>query len=127
MRGIPQTHWPHKNCRGKGCEECKFTGKQYSTSVEELINPLFLQYSKAEKSVFHGAGREDIDARCIGTGRPFIIELKEPKVRSLDLQRIQKELVNNDGDKVEIFDLEIRTALGNKKFENQWGNYVQNL
>jgi len=106
LRGIPQTHWPHKFCRGKGCKECNFTGKQYPTSVEELINPLFLQYSKAEKSVFHGAGREDIDARCIGTGRPFIIELKEPVIRSFDLQQIQKELFKTDGDKVEIFNLE---------------------
>jgi tRNA pseudouridine synthase 10 len=117
MRGIPQTHWPHKKCRGKGCKECNFTGKQYPTSVEELISPYFLKYSKAVKSVFHGAGREDIDARCIGTGRPFIIELKEPKVRSIDLDKIQNELQKNDGNKVEIFDLEFvpRSEIKNLK------------
>ncbi|MHA1509266.1 MAG: tRNA pseudouridine(54/55) synthase Pus10, partial [Promethearchaeota archaeon] len=40
-RGIPQTHWDCRLCRGKGCESCKFTGKQYKTSVEELISPEF--------------------------------------------------------------------------------------
>ncbi|MBN2155731.1 MAG: tRNA pseudouridine(54/55) synthase Pus10 [Candidatus Lokiarchaeota archaeon] len=105
IRGIPQTHWPHKKCRGKGCEECYFTGKQYPTSVEELISPEFLQSSRSDQSVFHGAGREDIDARCIGPGRPFIIELKEPRIRSIDLHRIQKEVNKKNGDKVEIFDL----------------------
>lgn len=33
-RGIPQTHWDCRLCKGKGCESCKFTGKQYKTSVE---------------------------------------------------------------------------------------------
>ena len=32
LRGIPQTHWPHKPCNGRGCEECNFTGKQYPDS-----------------------------------------------------------------------------------------------
>ncbi len=122
MRGIPQTHWPHKNCRGKGCEECNFTGKQYPTSVEELINPLFVLNSKSEKSVFHGAGREDIDARCIGTGRPFIIELKEPKVRTFDLPQIQNSLKSTDGDKVEIFDLEFVPRSEIKKLKTSGEN-----
>jgi tRNA pseudouridine synthase 10 len=36
-RGIPQTHWNCRICKGKGCEHCGFTGKQYQDSVEELI------------------------------------------------------------------------------------------
>ncbi len=35
IRGIPQTHWDCRTCRGKGCEICGFTGKQYKTSVEK--------------------------------------------------------------------------------------------
>ena len=26
IRGIPQTKWPCTKCKGKGCEECNFTG-----------------------------------------------------------------------------------------------------
>ena len=36
-RGIPQTHWDCRVCRGNGCERCGFTGKQYPDSVEELM------------------------------------------------------------------------------------------
>ena len=36
-RGIPQTHWDCRACRGAGCEKCNFTGAQYLDSVEELI------------------------------------------------------------------------------------------
>ena len=28
-RGIPQTHWNCRACRGAGCEKCNYTGKQY--------------------------------------------------------------------------------------------------
>ena len=26
VRGIPQTRWPCRNCKGRGCENCSFTG-----------------------------------------------------------------------------------------------------
>ncbi|TFF89026.1 MAG: tRNA pseudouridine(54/55) synthase Pus10, partial [Promethearchaeota archaeon] len=57
LRNIPQTHWNCGNCMGKGCELCNFTGKQYPTSVEELISPFFVSESFATDSKFHGAGR----------------------------------------------------------------------
>ena len=28
VRGIPQTRWPCRKCKGKGCEICNYTGKQ---------------------------------------------------------------------------------------------------
>ena len=36
-RTIPQTRWPCRVCRGKGCPRCGGTGKMYETSVEELV------------------------------------------------------------------------------------------
>ena len=33
-RGIPQTHWNCRACKGAGCEKCNYTGKQYLDSVE---------------------------------------------------------------------------------------------
>ena len=36
-RGIPQTHWNSRACKGAGCEKCNYTGKQSLDSVEELI------------------------------------------------------------------------------------------
>ncbi|MHA1820437.1 MAG: tRNA pseudouridine(54/55) synthase Pus10 [Promethearchaeota archaeon] len=106
-RGIPQTHWPHRACKGKGCPECNFTGKQYETSVEELLSQFFLKYAQSKESKFHGAGREDIDARCLGNGRPFILELKHPKVRDLPLKKIEEEIREKVGHRVDAYDLKI--------------------
>jgi tRNA pseudouridine synthase 10 len=91
-RGIPQTHWDCRSCKGAGCEKCNFTGAQYLDSVEELIGrPVILAFD-GKTAVLHGAGREDIDARMIGTGRPFIMEVVEPMRRSVDLAELEKEI-----------------------------------
>jgi len=104
-RGIPQTHWFCKKCMGTGCELCNFTGKQYLTSVEDLISPEFIKESKATDSKFHGAGREDIDVRMLGSGRPFILELRNPEIRNLDLVKIERKVNKNNRKKVRIQNL----------------------
>jgi len=91
-RGIPQTHWDCRACRGAGCDKCNFTGAQYLDSVEQLIGRPVISAFDAQNAVLHGAGREDIDARMIGTGRPFILEVVEPKKRSLDLTALEHEI-----------------------------------
>ncbi len=91
-RGIPQTKWPCTKCKGRGCEECNFTGKQYPESVEELISEHFLKLTRGREAKFHGAGREDIDVLMLGSGRPFVLEIKEPKIRNLDLEKLEKEI-----------------------------------
>lgn len=91
-RGIPQTKWPCTKCKGRGCEECNFTGKQYPESVEELISEHFLKLTKGREAKFHGAGREDIDVLMLGSGRPFVLEIKEPKIRKLDLESLENEI-----------------------------------
>jgi len=105
IRGIPQTHWDCRKCRGSGCAACNNTGKQYPTSVEELINPKFKEASKSTASKFHGAGREDIDVRMLGNGRPFILELKNPVIRSLDLKKLKKYVNKKNRKKIKIEDL----------------------
>ena len=91
-RGIPQTKWPCTKCKGRGCEECNFTGKQYPESVEELISEHFLKLTQGREAKFHGAGREDIDVLMLGSGRPFVLEIKEPRIRKLDLAKLEEEI-----------------------------------
>ncbi len=91
-RGIPQTHWDCRSCRGAGCEQCNFTGKQYADSVEELIGRPVIEAFDAENAVLHGAGREDIDARMLGSGRPFVMEVEAPRKRSVDLAALEEEI-----------------------------------
>jgi len=101
-RGIPQTHWDCRACRGKGCEKCNFTGKQYQDSVEELIGRPAIGIFHAENAILHGAGREDIDARMIGTGRPFILEIVSPKRRTVGLQNLQDAINRSAAGRVEV-------------------------
>ena len=91
-RGIPQTKWPCTKCKGRGCEECNHTGKQYPESVEELISEHFLKLTKGREAKFHGAGREDIDVLMLGSGRPFVLEIKEPKIRKIDLHSVEEKI-----------------------------------
>ncbi|MCA1818823.1 MAG: tRNA pseudouridine(54/55) synthase Pus10, partial [Halobacteriales archaeon] len=91
-RDIPQTHWPCRRCQGRGCWECGGTGVTYAESVEDAIGipaePLF----GATGHSFHGAGREDIDALMLGTGRPFILELADPHRRTADLAALESQV-----------------------------------
>jgi tRNA pseudouridine synthase 10 len=105
MRGIPQSEWICWKCGGKGCPRCNGTGKLYSESVEELIGKPFLDLASGEDISLHAAGREDIDARMLGRGRPFIIEVKKPKKRFLDLKILSKTINAHALGKVKVSNL----------------------
>jgi len=102
VRDIPQSKWFCSNCRGKGCKKCDWTGKIYPESVEEIIAKPFLDETGGEKASFHASGREDIDARMIGNGRPFVIEITRPKKRFLDFKRLEKIVNTYAKGKVEV-------------------------
>ena len=85
VRGIPQTPLP-------GFED----------SVASIICRAFSRASDG-KCVFKGAGREDVDVRTLGNGRPFIVEIKGPKKRKLDLDAVAREIATSG--KVEVLNL----------------------
>ncbi len=99
-RKLPQTVWHCRNCRGGGCDECDYTGKNYHTSVQEEIQKPFKRETKSIEAKFHGGGREDVDARCYGR-REFLLELVEPLNRELDLEELVEEV--NESDLIEIY------------------------
>ena len=102
VRNLPQTHWPCRDCQGLGCHRCEGTGYRYRSSVEQLVSGPFMEASNAVDEKFHGAGREDIDVRCLGSGRPFIIELRQPRLRQLDLEELAEEVNEGADGKVEV-------------------------
>ena len=105
VRNIPQTKWPCNRCKGRGCEKCDFTGKMYPETVEELISDVMIKAAKGTGAKFHGAGREDIDVRMLGSGRTFVLEISEPKIRDLDLENLQTEVNKHAEGKVEISEM----------------------
>jgi tRNA pseudouridine synthase 10 len=105
MRGIPQSRWLCSKCHGKGCKNCNWTGKMYPDSVEEFIGEPFRELTMGEEIALHGAGREDIDARMLGRGRPFVIEVKKPKKRFIKLRNLTKTINERAQGKVEVSNL----------------------
>jgi tRNA pseudouridine synthase 10 len=106
VRGIPQTHWHCRDCGGRGCEKCGFTGKMYEESVEELVAKTIVEEAGAEGEKFHGSGREDIDAKMKGW-RPFVLELEKPVNRTFNFKKLEKKVNEKAGGKIKVKALRI--------------------
>jgi tRNA pseudouridine synthase 10 len=89
VRGIPQTPLP-----------------SFNESVASIICRSFSRAFKG-KCIFKGAGREDVDVRTLGRGRPFIVEIKRPMRRKVDLDKVAEEI--NSSGKVEVLNLRFIT------------------
>lgn len=104
-RNLPQTKWFCKICYGKGCRKCDYLGKLYENSIEELVSKEILNVTKAVDESFHGAGREDIDVRMLGDGRPFVLEIKNPKVRNINLDVLKDKINSSNKGLIEVNNL----------------------
>lgn len=91
-RDIPQTEWD-----------------TYDESVEELVSPPFLTAFRGTEAVFHGAGREDVDALMLGAGRPFVLEVKAPRRRTADLEELEAQVNDHADGKAEVEGLQFVT------------------
>lgn len=118
-RDIPQTEWPCRECGGSGkqlgpgggeepCEHCGGSGYLYDDSVEGFTAPAIVEAMDGEEGVFHGAGREDVDARMLESGRPFVVEVKRPRKRTPDVEALEAE-INARSEAVEVVGLELAT------------------
>jgi len=95
-REIPQTIWPCRVCHGKGCDHCHGKGKMYDTSVQEIIGDIALEMAEGQEHFFHGMGREDIDACMLGDGRPFVLEISQPRKRNVNLDELERRANQTD-------------------------------
>ena len=119
-RDIPQTEWPCRECGATGkqlsadggeepCEGCGGSGYRYDRSVEELTTPPVVEAMDGSEGVFHGAGREDVDALMLGSGRPFVIEVKRPRERSPDVDALEAAINERAEGAVEVEGLRLAT------------------
>ena len=114
-RDIPQTKWPCNDCNGTGrwqgkpCDGCDGTGYRYDESVEQLSAPVVVEAMDGEAGTFHGAGREDVDALMLESGRPFVIEVDEPRTRDIDVETLEADVNDFADGKVEVEGLRVAT------------------
>jgi tRNA pseudouridine synthase 10 len=104
-RNISQTRWHCQACHGRGCAQCDGTGHRYTMTVEEAVGRPLREAAGAPEGRLHGAGREDVDARMLGRGRPFVMTLTEPHRRTIDLEAAAAQTpIVSDG-RVSVLDL----------------------
>ena len=107
VRDLPQTIFYCPECKGRGCDRCEGFGKLTRDSVQELIARVAMPRFKAGKRShkFHGAGREDIDVRMLGGGRPFVFEVVNPKIADPDLVELETRINELFEGRIEVIDL----------------------
>ncbi|OWM81391.1 hypothetical protein CDL15_Pgr007429 [Punica granatum] len=84
-RNVSQTCWMIEDER-KG-----------EASVEEIIGSCILPISGGDKYKFHAAGREDIDVRMLGSGRPFLIEIQNARNVPSEVSVRNLKVVGSEG------------------------------
>ena len=101
-RDFPQTKWPCRRCAGPKCPHCGGTGKVYPTSVEEMIAEVLLPAYGAESTTLLAIGREDVDVRHLGRGRPFALELHQPRRRRVDPAPLEPQVRESSDGRVAV-------------------------
>ncbi|XP_069643745.1 tRNA pseudouridine synthase Pus10 isoform X3 [Haliaeetus albicilla] len=106
-RNLPQTPWIIDGER------------KLESSVEELISGHLMAEFKADSFNFSSSGREDVDVRTLGNGRPFAIELVNPRRIHFTAEEMKglQQTINNSSDKIQVRDLQLvtREAIGRMK------------
>jgi len=83
IRGISQKKDKCQKCSGSGCAICNYMGASPSNSVEAIIGSSLLKITKGDTTKFSWLGGEDKDSLVLGNGRPFLLQVSNPKVRWL--------------------------------------------
>lgn len=135
VRDLPQTVFHCPKCKGhprrrKGCETCEGFGKLTRDSVQELIAWVVGKAFGTRKNKFHGSGREDVDVRMLGDGRPFVLELINPKSFGLDLAELEAEVNRRNEGRIEVLGLHYSkkprvVELKESKHAKEYGARVQ--
>ena len=86
-RKLPQTPWNILSEDDNG--KVFVVKKKCETSVQELLKFPFEAQVKCDKTNMSSSGREDVDVRMLGNGRPFALEFLNPRIRfgKIDFQK----------------------------------------
>jgi tRNA pseudouridine synthase 10 len=82
-RGLSQKKDKCQKCLGSGCALCEYLGTSSFASVEGIIASQILEITGGENPKFSWLGGEDKGSLVLGKGRPFLLRVLNPKVRSL--------------------------------------------
>jgi tRNA pseudouridine synthase 10 len=90
-RGLSQKKDKCQKCSGSGCALCRYLGASSFNSIEAIVASRMLEITRGESPKFSWLGGEDKDSLVLGKGRPFLLRISNPKVRSLKTDVTIKE------------------------------------
>jgi tRNA pseudouridine synthase 10 len=76
-------------------------------AVEDFIKAPLVAAVGTRRSSFHGAGREDVDVRMLGRGRPFVVSIEWPRRRTIDGAAVAAEVERASAGRVTVSDLRV--------------------
>lgn len=83
-------------------------------SIQELIEDGLKKFLQFDKSIFSSSGREDVDVRMLGNGRPFVFKLVNPwkpsNYNQETMRQIQEYVNVEHGEKIRIRHLQVVTS-----------------
>lgn len=97
-----------KFCREIGQSPWEINGvKICNSSVEEELKRKIIDMFKCDGCILSAGGREDRDVRMLGSGRPFILEIANPRRKYAPLQNIEEiqKIINSNTHLIEAVNL----------------------
>ncbi len=90
--GVSQRKTFCASCRGGGCAVCGYSGYETKASVESTIQKRLGPLLGSKKMKFTWIGTEDLESTVESSGRPFVVEAKNPRKR-----RVPRGFVSRTG------------------------------
>lgn len=78
-------------------------------SVEEILGNNILPLCRGDNYKFHAAGREDLDVRMLGSGRPFLVEIQNARLlpSEMIINEIQSKINSSENKLVGVRNLKV--------------------
>lgn len=100
VRGVSQSKWRVKGQDG------------LYTSVEEEAAGVLCRMLGGSDARIHASGREDVDVRMLGAGRPFVLEVRQPRKSVLSDAELARAAAEVSGQWSEVVLSGLRMATG---------------
>ena len=83
--------------------------RRTASSIEEMICVHLKESTKAKEYKLSASGREDVDVLMLGRGRPFLVEIINPRRIRFTVEEIKtiQDLINSSHKEVRVRDLQI--------------------
>lgn len=83
-------------------------------SVEEIIGSNILPICQGDNYKFHAAGREDIDVRMLGSGRPFLVEIQNARLvpSEVFVKEIERKINSLENNLVKVKNVKVVGSQG---------------